>query len=121
MPKFHKNFTLTKASLSLALLLYASVATPGAFTQESSSLPLVYSVENTAANNAPPDFPTFAQLPIIRPLTDPFRFADGTRDTSFASWERRRSEIKAPIEKYDIGPKPDSSDCPHTPTPTPPP
>ena len=120
MPKFHNNFRLAKASLSLALLLFASVATPGAFTQESASLPLVYSVENTAANHAPPDFPTFAQLPIIRPLTDPFRFADGTRDTSFANWERRRSEIKAAIEKYEIGPKPDCSDCAITATYTPP-
>src|SRR5262249_44807641 len=32
-------------------------------------------------------------------------------DTSFASWERRRNEIKAAIEKYEIGPKPDCSDC----------
>src|SRR5262245_66435490 len=111
MPKFCDNFSHAKAPLSLALLLFASVATLGAFAQESSSLPLVYSVENTAANYAPPAFPAFAQLPIIRPLTDPFRFADGTRDTSFASWERRRSEIKAAIEKYEIGPKPDCSDC----------
>src|SRR5262245_28020276 len=51
MPKFHNNFSLAKASLSLALLLFASIATLGAFAQESSSPPLVYSVENTAANN----------------------------------------------------------------------
>jgi hypothetical protein len=120
MPKYHNNFSLAKASLSLALLLIALVATLGAFAQESPSIPLVYSVENTAANYAPPAFPTFAQLPIIRPLTDPFRFADGTRDTSFASWERRRSEIKAAIEKYEIGPKPDCSDCTITATYTPP-
>jgi hypothetical protein len=120
MPKYHNNFSLAKASLSLALLLFALVATLGAFAQESQSIPLVYSVENTAANYVPPAFPTFAQLPIIRPLTDPFRFADGTRDTSFASWGRRRSEIKAAIEKYEIGPKPDCSDCAITATYTPP-
>jgi hypothetical protein len=120
MPKYHNNLSIAKASLSLALLLIALVATLGAFAQESPSIPLVYSVENTAANYAPPAFPPFAQLPIIRPLTDPFRFADGTRDTSFASWERRRSEIKAAIEKYEIGPKPDCSDCAITATYTPP-
>src|SRR5262245_26525512 len=120
MPKFHNNFSLAKASLSLALLLFASVATPGAFTQENSSLPLAYSVENTAADYAPPDFPTFAQLPIIRSLTDPFRFADGTSDTSFASWERPRSENKAAIEKYENCPKPKCSDCAITATYTPP-
>src|SRR5262245_63880126 len=120
MPKFCDNFSHAKAPLSLALLLIALVATLGAFAQEGSSVPLAYSVENTAANYAPPVFPTFAQLPIIRPLTDPFLFADGTRDTSFASWERRRSEIKAAIEKYEIGPKPDCSDCAITATYTPP-
>src|SRR5262249_15727478 len=120
MQSFHNNFSLTRASLSLMLLLFVSVASVSTFAQENSSLPLVYSVENTAANNAPPAFPDFAQLPIVRPLTDPFRFADGTRDTSFANWERRRSEIKAAIEKYEIGPKPDCSDCAITATYTPP-
>src|SRR5215831_7976664 len=114
------NFSLARVSLSLMLLLFVSVAAVAAFTQDNSSLPLVYSVENTGANYPAPVFPTFAQLPIIRPLTDPFRFADGTRDTSFANWERRRNEIKAAIEKYEIGAKPDCSDCAITATYTPP-
>ncbi len=115
MPRFHNNFSLAKASLSLMLLLFVLAAAPGVLAQENtsadSSTPLVYSVENTGANYAAPAFPSFEQLPIIRPLPDPFRFADGTRDTSFANWERRRNEIKASIEKYEIGPKPDCSDC----------
>src|SRR5215831_18601560 len=113
------NFSLARVSLSLMLLLFVSVAAVAAFTQENSSLPLVYSVENTGPNYPAPVFPTFAQLPIIRPLTDPFQFADGTRDTSFANWERRRNEIKAAVEKYEIGPKPDCSDCSITATYTP--
>src|SRR5512147_245323 len=62
--------------------------------------PLVFSVENTGARLPTPDFPTFAQLPIVRPLPNPFvsfargPFEDGFRDAS-ASWERRRNEIKA--------------------------
>ena len=40
MPKFQNNFSLAKASLSLALLLFASAATLGTSAQESSSLPL---------------------------------------------------------------------------------
>jgi hypothetical protein len=124
MPRFPNNFRLAGAFLSLTLLLVVSAAATGAFVQDTtpgnSSLPLVYNVENTGANYAAPNFPTFAQLPIIRPLTDPFRFADGTRDTSFASWERRRNEIKAAIEKYEIGPKPDCSDCTITASYTPP-
>ena len=114
MRRFHHQIAFAKASLSIMLLLLVS-AVPGPFAQEQttadSGIPLVYPVENTGANYAAPVFPSFAQLPIIRPLTDPFRFADGTRDASFKSWERRRNEIKAAIEKYEIGPKPDCSDC----------
>jgi hypothetical protein len=80
--------------------------------------PLVYDVENTGARFPAPVFPSLEQLPIVRPLPDPFVFFeqgrhgdDGRRDTSFANWERRRNEIKASIEKYEIGPKPDCSDC----------
>jgi hypothetical protein len=78
--------------------------------------PLVYDVENTGAHYPAPTFPSFDQLPIIRPLPDPFQFFntarhDDDRDTRFRSWERRRNEIKAAIEQYEIGPKPDCSDC----------
>jgi hypothetical protein len=84
-------------------------------------LPLVYSVENTGAHYPTPTFPPFAQLPIVRPLPNPFGFFDGSpRDSSLASWEHRRNEIKAAIEKYEIGPKPDCSDCTITASYTPP-
>src|SRR5882672_7492672 len=73
--------------------------------------PLVYGVENTGAAFPAPVFPSYAQLPVMVPLPDPFAFFDGSpRDMSFGSWERRRNEIKAAIEKYEIGPKPDKSD-----------
>jgi hypothetical protein len=123
MPTFHNNFNRAKASLSLMLLLSVSAAAVGAFAQENtsadSSTPLVYGVENTGTNYAAPVFPSFGQLPIIRPLPDPFQFVDGTRDISFPSWERRRNEIKAAVEKYEIGSKPDCSDCTITATYTP--
>lgn len=106
---------IAKAAVSLSLTLFMSGAALTAAAQENTSddgsTPLVFSVENTAAGYAAPNFPSFAQLPIIRPLPDPFRFTDGTRDTSFTSWEHHRAEIKAAIEKYEIGPKPDCSDC----------
>ena len=99
----------------MALVLLLAAAAPRASAQENTwgdaSTPLVYNVANTGANYPAPTFPSFAQLPIIRPLPDPFVFADGTRDTSFSSWEKRRNEIKAAIEKYEIGPVPDCSDC----------
>lgn len=78
--------------------------------------PAVYDEENTGAHYPTPTFPSFDQLPIVRPLPDPFVFFSNgrhqdDRDTRFSSWERRRNEIKASIEKYEIGPKPDCSDC----------
>jgi len=117
------------SSLAVALVLVVSLmvtaAAPVAFAQEKtwgdSSTPLVYNVENTGASLPTPNFPDFAHLPIIRPLPDAFRFANGMRDESFWSWERRRSEILAAVEKYELGPKPDCHDCMITASYTPPP
>jgi hypothetical protein len=115
MRRSNKSLNHSVLSFCLTLLLFVPVTAAGAFAQEDTSadsiLPLVYDTENTGAAFAAPTFPEFAHLPIIRPLPDPFVFADGTRDTSFANWERRRNEVKAAVEKYEIGPKPDCSDC----------
>ena len=102
-----KNSNLTTISFLVMLLLVAA----GSAAAQAPTPPLVYDVENTGANFAKPVLLPFDQLPFIRPLPDPFLFADGSRDTSFTSWERRRNEIKAAIEKYEIGLKPDCSDC----------
>ena len=73
--------------------------------------PLVYSVENTGANCAPPALPSISQLPVIMPLPDPFAWANGNgRSTNFNDWECRRNEIKAQIEAYEIGMKPPKPD-----------
>ncbi|WP_205504314.1 glucuronyl esterase domain-containing protein [Rufibacter psychrotolerans] len=70
-------------------------------------IPLVYTVENTGSGFAPPPLPSFDQLPAIEPLTDPFMWSDGSgRSTSFSDWARRRNEIRAEIEHYEIGTKP---------------
>ncbi len=104
-----------KAPLSLLALLIALGTIHAALAQESTSgdakIPLVYAKENTGAKYPKPTFPSFEKLPIIRPLPDPFLQPNGKRDTTFASWEMRRNQIKAAIEKYEIGPKPDCSDC----------
>lgn len=111
------NCALVRVSLSLALLLLLQAAIPRALAQEREKtfgeayVPLVYPVQNTARYDRTPDFPSFAELPIVRPLPDPFRFSDGLRDTSFGGWERHRAAIMAAIEKYEIGPVPDCSDC----------
>jgi hypothetical protein len=70
-------------------------------------VPLVYDVENTGVGFPQPVLPSVDELPIVRPLTDPFEWSDGSgRDTTFASWSHRRAEIKAEIENYEIGLKP---------------
>jgi hypothetical protein len=100
-----------KRHRSPILLLLVSAATLGAFAPASfADIPYVYDAENTGAHFPAPSFPSYEWLPIVRPLPDAFRFFDGTRDESFAAWERRRNEIKASIEQWEIGPKPDTSD-----------
>ena len=68
---------------------------------------LVYDEEHTGAKFSKPVLPEFGELPNVRPLPDPFAWSDGSgRSTEFKDWARRRSEIKAEIERYGIGEKP---------------
>ena len=70
-------------------------------------VPLVYNKENTGSAFPLPPLPTISQLPVIDPLPDPFMWSNGSgRSTNFNDWERRRNEIKAEIENYEIGAKP---------------
>jgi len=90
-------------------------------TTNDSVLPLVYSkedigattgsVEGFSTSTGSPAWPSFANLPIIRPLPDPFLFVNGRRDTSFAAWEQHRQEILNGFQTYMVGAKPDCSDC----------
>src|SRR6185369_2850192 len=75
-------------------------------------LPRYYNKENTGAGFPAPPLPSLAQLPVVQPLPDPFVFHDGSgRSTNFNDWEKRRNEIRAEIEYYEIGtkfPRPDT-------------
>ena len=69
--------------------------------------PRVFDLEHTGAGFTKPAWPAFDQLPIVRPLPDPFAWSDGSgRSTEFKDWARRRAEIKAEIERFGIGEKP---------------
>ncbi len=74
---------------------------------DATPIPLVYDVENTGSNCAAPPLPGLGSLPLVQPLPDPFVSADGSkRSTDFFDWQCRRADIKAQIEHYEIGPKP---------------
>jgi hypothetical protein len=67
----------------------------------------VYNKENTGAAFKLPPLPAIDKLPVVDPLPDPFSWANGNgRSTKFVDWEKRRNEIKAEIEHYEIGIKP---------------
>ena len=96
-----RTFAARKATLLLALMI--------SLTQHglAEDVPLVYDIENTGAEFAEPVLPALDELPIVRPLPDPFQMSDGSsRSTEFKDWSRRRAEIKREIEHYGIGKKP---------------
>lgn len=98
--------TITMGIVWMILSLYLST---NAFAQETP--PLVYDVEFTGVDCTKPPLPDFDDLPVVKPLTDPFEWSDGSgRDTTLASWAHRRAEIKAELEQYEIGPKPERPD-----------
>ena len=87
--------------LSTLMILNVFAATPG------EEIPFFYDVENTGAEFPAPVLPSFDELQKVEPLTDPLLFSDGkNRVTSFDQWSKRRAEIKAEIEHYEIGQKP---------------
>ncbi|WP_319590117.1 dockerin-like protein [uncultured Draconibacterium sp.] len=74
-------------------------------------IPNVYSVENRGKDFEKPVFPDLDELPVVEGLTDPFAWSDGSgRSTKFSDWSKRRSEIAAEIQHYEIGPKPNRPD-----------
>lgn len=91
-----------RMTIFLLLLTFVSV---NMFAQKISR---VYDEENRGANFAAPVLPTLDQLPEIKELPDPFAWSDGSgRSVRFADWSRRRNEIAAEIQHYEIGPKPE--------------
>jgi hypothetical protein len=79
-----------KMKLTTAVIVLLCLTCVKAFAQP----PHVYSKENTGAHFALP------------PLPDPFMWSNGKgRSTRFSDWEKRRNEIKAEVEHYEIGKK----------------
>lgn len=79
--------------------------------QVKAELPLVYDQENTGAAYGAPVFPAYNELVSAPLLPDPFAWSDGRGYVQdFSEWARRRNEIRAEIEHYEIGYKPDKPD-----------
>ncbi len=90
------------------LLILFSLAS---LTSCEQSIPLVYDAENSGKEFATPVLPNLDELPVVEKLTDPFEWSDGSgRSTKFSDWSRRRNEIGAEIQHYEIGPKPERPD-----------
>lgn len=53
---------------------------------------------------------TAGELKTNKKLPNPFEFHDGSKVTKYGDWSKRRNEIKADIEKYEIGEKPIPAD-----------
>ncbi|MCQ2242731.1 MAG: hypothetical protein MJZ32_00570 [Bacteroidaceae bacterium] len=86
--------------IALSLLVSSSVVAQN-------QIPLVFSKENTADKhvvNIPEK--SFAELPRLETLPDPFLFADGSRGSQYKDWEKHRAEIIHYLQKYEIGEKP---------------
>ena len=100
--------TKVRIKIISLLLLSSTFLAVNSFAQK---IPLVYGVENTGVKFSKPVLPTIEQLPSIEPLTDPFAYSDGKgRSAKFKNWSRRRAEIGAEIQHYEIGKKPNRPD-----------
>ena len=90
----------------VAVLLAAALAASCSSDKE---IPLVFDQENTASSYPAPDMPGINELPVVETLPDPFLFSDGKRKVEkYSQWERRRAEIMAELQHYEIGYKPET-------------
>lgn len=73
-----------------------------------SDIPLVFDKENTAAEFEAPAMPPLEELEVLETLPDPLEFEDGGRVKKYSQWERRRAEILAQLQHYEVGFKPET-------------
>ncbi|MBO7143912.1 MAG: T9SS type A sorting domain-containing protein [Salinivirgaceae bacterium] len=99
----------TKITIATMLLGSLTLTASAQLAQVSpTTIPLVYLTENTGASFAKPPKLTTNQMESYSMLPDPFAWSDGSgRSEDFIDWEKRRNEIKAEVEYYEIGEKPE--------------
>lgn len=95
----------TSRLISIALLVAGLLS---ACTSDK-EIPLVFDKENTASVYDAPKMLDLPDLPVVETLPDPFMFSDGKgKVTKYSQWERRRAEILAELEYYEVGSKPET-------------
>ena len=99
----------TKLTIATMLLCCSAMVSNGQEANDSATtLPFVYPMENTGASFVKPPKLSTNQMESYSMLPDPFAWSDGSgRSEDFADWEKRRNEIKAEVEYYEIGEKPE--------------
>ena len=96
-----------KQTLISSLLLGCSLMCVQPTLAQKNKMPLVFSVENTGAKFAEPEYGTADQMPDMPTLPNPFIFANGKKEAkNLEQWQQRRSEIAHLIQHYEIGTKP---------------
>lgn len=88
-------------------IVAASILIASCGTRE---IPLVFDRENTASEYEVPEMPSIGELPVIRTLPDPLTLTNGKKVKKYSQWEKRRAEILAQLQHYEVGFKP------HTPS-----
>ena len=97
-----------KTKFSTIIGLFLNILLAVVTVPSQAQVPLVYEVENTGADCPKPPLPAVGQLKSEAMLPDPFAWSNGSgRIKTFNDWRCRRAEIKAEIENYEIGQKPD--------------
>lgn len=92
---------------TLLHLLIASVLLTSCCARE---IPFVFDSENTACKYRTPEMPVLEDLPVLETLPDPLTFADGKKVRKYSQWEKRRAEILAQLQHYEVGFKPQTSE-----------
>lgn len=72
-------------------------------------IPLVFEQENTASGYNAPSMPGIEELPVVEMLPDPLTFSKGKKVKNYGQWEKRRAEILAQLQHYEVGFKPQTS------------
>lgn len=105
------NISVNRLVWSILFLVPINLISCSRINQSKEIPPLVYSVENTGSEFSQPVLLGINELPVVEHLPDPFEWSDGSgRLSQFQDWSRRRNEIAAEIQHYEIGHKPDRPD-----------